>query len=167
LTSAGLQFGHNRRNLLTLEALHRVRSAVGSGQAWDSNVSVRRGTGTAADPVVVESLPFVDVRDTRQDGARTLSTYGACSQANEGGPEVLYRLDVSQTRTLRATVVSLGASDIDVHLLRGTPTAGACVTRHDKTITATLTPGTWYLSLDTYVSAGVERTGEYALVVLP
>jgi hypothetical protein len=74
---------------------------------------------------------------------------------------------VSQTRTLRATVVSLGTSDIDVHLLQGTPTAGACVSRHDKAITATLTPGTWYLSLDTYVSAGVERAGAYALVVLP
>jgi hypothetical protein len=167
LTSAGLQFGHNRRNLLTLEALHRAREAVVRGAAADQTASLRVGNGLAAAPVVVESIPFVDVRDTRRDGASTIDTYGACSTANEGGPEVLYRIDVTQTLAIRATVVSLGTADIDLHLLQGTPTASACVTRNDKTITATLTPGTWWLSLDTYVSAGAARPGEYALVVLP
>lgn len=167
LTPAGLQFGHNRRNLLTLEALRRARDALVHQTAPDTQVTRRRGAGTVADPVVVDALPFVDVRDTRTQGARAIATYGPCSMANEAGPEVLYRLDVTTTRTLRAAVVSLGAADLDVHLLRGSPAGSSCVSRHDKVLTAMLTPGTWYLSLDTFVSAGTERAGEYALVVLP
>ncbi|MCA3016353.1 MAG: SGNH/GDSL hydrolase family protein [Myxococcaceae bacterium] len=167
LTGAGLQFGHNRRNLLTLEALRRARDAVASGAVADVGGAVRRGTGTRADPIVVDSLPFVDVRDTRRDGARTIDTYGACSPANEGGPEVLYRLDVTQSRAVRAVVVSLGAADVDVHLLQGSATGAACVARNDKAVTATLTSGAWFLALDTFVSSGAERAGEYALVVLP
>ena len=68
--------------------------------------------------------------------------------------------------TVRATVVSLGTADLDVHLLRGSVAGSACVTRNDKTVTSSLMPGTYFLVVDTYVSAGTERSGEYALVVM-
>ncbi|MCU0702303.1 MAG: SGNH/GDSL hydrolase family protein [Myxococcaceae bacterium] len=167
LSSAGLQFGHNQRNLVTLEALRRTRDAVVSGVAADVSAAVRRGTGTALEPFLIDSVPFVDVRDTRRDGARGIDRYDACSAANEGGPEVLYRLDVTTTQTLRVVVVALGTADLDVHVLRGAVAASACVARNDKVLRVTVTPGTWYLSVDTYVSAGTERAGEYALLVFP
>lgn len=167
LTTQGLQYGHNVRNLLTLEALTRLRGAVLSSVAPDAAAPTRQGAGTSVDPFVVEALPFVDVRDTRTMGERRIASYSGCSTANEGGPEVLYRFEVTRPMTVRATVAMVGTTaDVDVHLLRGSPTGAACVTRHDKTFTAALTPGTYYFSLDTYVSAGRELPGEYALVVL-
>ncbi len=167
LTSQGLQYGHNVRNLLTLEALTRLRGAVLSNTAPDATATTRQGTGTLASPIVVDSLPFVDVRDTQTDGERRLANYPGCSTANEGGPEVLYRFEVTRPMNVRATVAMTNTTaDVDVHLLRGTATGAACVTRADKTITAALTPGTYFFALDTYVSSGRELPGEYALVVL-
>ena len=110
LTTAGLRYGHNVRNLLTLEALSRAWSAVTTQTAADATATLRTGNGTTADPLVVDTLPFVDVRDTRRDGARVLDTYSACSTANEGGAEVVYRLEVTRPMTVRATVVSLGTA---------------------------------------------------------
>jgi hypothetical protein len=166
LTMAGLQYGNNVRNLLTLEALSRVRPAVTAGLSTDATAPMLAGAGTASAPFQIPSLPFVDVRETARDGVRGVSTWSGCSTANEGGPEVVYRLEVTRAMTVRATVVSLGTSDIDVHLLRDAVTAASCVARNDKTVTFALTPGTWFLALDTFVSAGVERSGEYALVVM-
>ncbi|MBL8923515.1 MAG: SGNH/GDSL hydrolase family protein [Myxococcaceae bacterium] len=166
LTSAGLAYGNNVRNLLTLEALARARGAVTAGQSSDTAAPTLAGSGTAVEPLVIPSLPFVDVRDTARDGARGVATWSGCSTANEGGPEVVYRLEATRAQTVRATVVSLGASDIDVHLLRDTVTASSCVSRNDKTVTFAVTPGAWFLVLDTFVSSGVERAGEYALVVM-
>lgn len=166
LTAAGLRYGHNVRNLLTLEALSRSWGAVTLGTAADATATLRTGPGTAAAPLVVDSLPFADVRDTRRDGARGIDTYTGCSTANEGGAEVVYRLEVTRPMTVRATVVSLGTADLDVHLLRGSVSAAACVARNDKTVTSALMPGTYFIVVDTYVSAGTERSGEYALVVM-
>ncbi|MDP1916335.1 MAG: SGNH/GDSL hydrolase family protein [Myxococcales bacterium] len=166
LTTAGLRYGHNVRNLLTLEALSRTWSAVTTQTAADATATLRTGNGTTADPLVVDTLPFVDVRDTRRDGARVIDTYSACSTANEGGAEVVYRLEVTRPMSVRATVVSLGTADLDVHLLRGSVAGSACITRNDKTVTSALMPGTYFFVVDTYVSAGTERSGEYALVVM-
>jgi hypothetical protein len=166
LTPAGLRYGHNVRNLLTLEALSRSWSAVTMRTAADATATLRTASGSTADPLVVDTLPFVDVRDTRRDGARVIDTYSACSTANEGGPEVVYRLEVTRPMTVRATVVSLGTADLDVHLLRGAVSGAACVTRNDKTVTSALMPGTYFVVVDTYVSAGTERSGEYAVVVM-
>ncbi|MBM4776907.1 MAG: SGNH/GDSL hydrolase family protein [Archangiaceae bacterium] len=166
LTSAGLRYGHNVRNLVTLEGLARARNAVTQRTAPDTTATLRFGSGLSTDPLVIDTLPFVDVRDTQRDGARSIASYGACSTANEGGPEVIYRLDVNRSMTIRATVISLGTSDIDIHLLRGSVAAANCLNRNDKTITMALMPGTYFLSLDTFVSAGSEKSGEYALVVM-
>jgi len=166
LTPAGLRYGHNVRNLLTLEALSRSWSAVTVGTPSDATATLRTGAGTATEPLVVDALPFADVRDTRRDGARVIGTYPGCSTANEGGAEVVYRLEVTRPTTVRATVVSLGTADLDVHLLRGSVSGAACVARNDKTVTSALMPGTYFFVVDTYVSAGTERSGEYALVVM-
>jgi hypothetical protein len=63
-------------------------------------------------------------------------------------------------------VVSLRGADIDVHLLGPGADAASCLARDDKVVTRTLAAGTYFLSLDTYVAAGVVKSGEYLLVVL-
>ena len=167
LTAAGLDYGHNTRNLLTLEALARARGAVLGEPAPDASGPLRRGDGTLASPLVIDSLPFVDVRDTRVDGERRVDVYPGCaSTADESGPELWYRLELAQPATVRAFVVSREGVDVDVHLLSVPGDGQACLARNDKVVVRSLAAGTWWLALDTWVSGGVELRGEYLLAVL-
>ncbi len=167
LTAAGLGFGHNTRNLVTLEGLSRAWGAVESGAAPDATAPRIQGTGLPGDEVVISSLPFVDVRDTRVDGVARIDSYPGCAATqNESGREVLYRLELSQPTNVRVFVVSLGTSDVDVHLL-SEPTSGqSCVARNDKVIVRQLAAGTHWLSLDTYQSAAGMLPGEYLVGVI-
>ncbi len=167
LTTAGLPFGHNTRNLATLDALSRTWRAVSEGTAPDTIAPRISGTGKPGDEVVISSLPFVDVRDTRTDGVARINAYSGCaSAANESGREVLYRLELTQATNLRVFVVALGTADIDVHLLSDSTSGQSCLARADKVITRTLTAGTYWLSLDTYQASAGVLAGEYLVGVL-
>jgi len=167
LTAAGLDHGHNTRNLLTLEALARARGAVRGEPAPDATGPLRGGDGTLASPIVIDGLPFVDVRDTRVDGERRVDGYPGCaSTADESGPEVVYRLELAQPATVRAFVVSREGVDVDVHLLSAPGDGQACLARNDKVVVRALAAGTYWLALDTYVSGGVALRGEFLLAVL-
>lgn len=167
LTSSGLAYGHNRRNLLTLEALARAWNAVEGRPAPEPTSPRRPGTGVAGDAIVIDRLPFVDARDTRVDGAARINAYPGCSSAaNEGGREVLYRFEVTQPTTVRAFVVAVGGADIDLHLLSSPDSGQACLARHDKVLVKALAPGRYWLALDTFVASGVAQAGEYVLVVM-
>ncbi len=162
LNPAGLGFGHNVRNLHTLEGLSRAWNAVEGRTAPDATAPRIEGSGMPGDEVLIASLPFVDVRDTRTDGVARLDAYPGCaSTTNESGREVLYRLELSQPTNVRVFVVSLGRSDIDVHLMSDTNSGQACVVRHDKFFVRKLAAGTHYLSLDTYQSSEGALAGEY------
>jgi hypothetical protein len=166
-SAAGLQYAQNARNLLNLEALHRLRGVLQGGAAPDVAPVALSGTGTAENPFVVSSLPFVDSRDTRKEGANRLSTYPGCnSSADESGPEMYYQLDLAVPTNLRAYVISLGSSDLDIHLLGVGQTGSDCLERNHKVITRAGVQGRTYLSVDTYVSGGQALSGEYLLVVL-
>jgi hypothetical protein len=166
-TPAGLGFGHNVRNLATLEGLSRAWSAVSAGTVPDPTAPLRSGTGLPGAEIAITALPFVDFRDTRTDGLARLDSYPGCaSTANESGREVLYRLDLAQPTNVRIFVVSLGNADIDVHLLSDTASGQSCIARNDKVITRALPAGTSWLSLDTYQSTTGVLAGEYVLVVM-
>ena len=166
-TPAGLAFGHNTRNLVTLDGLSRAWNAVASGTAPDATAPRISGTGLPGDAVVIDSLPFVDVRDTRTDGVARIDSYPGCaSTANESGREVLYRLELSQPANVRVFVVSLGTSDIDVHLLSDPASGQSCLVRNDKTFVRSLTAGTYWLSLDTYQTGATPAAGEYLVGVI-
>lgn len=165
LTTAGLQYGHNRRNLVVLQALHRLRLGL-DGTASDASAPRLQGQGSVESPFRVPSLPFVHFGDTRTQGSNRLSSYPSCSPADESGPELYYRLELAKPTKLRALVVSLAGADLDVHLLQGAFSGSDCVTRADATLTAPSAMGPMLLSVDTYASGGVDRRGEYLLVVL-
>ncbi len=165
--AAGLQYGQNVRNALTLQVLARARGALLSTPAPDATAPHLAGSGTATDPFVIPSLPFSDVRDTRRDGANVISTYSGCAAAqDESGPELYYRLDLPAATNLRAFVISLGTGDIDVHLLGAGTGPGDCLARNDKVVTRAGATGTLHLALDTFVSGGVPQRGGYLLVVM-
>ena len=168
LTADGLRFGYNNRNLLTLEALHRVAEVTLRGRAApDADAPRLRGSGSHADPFIIPSLPFADARDTSAGGAHLFDRYACRPTADESGAEYLYRLTVTRPTNVRAMVITRGTTDVDLHLLDRTATAAGCVARDDRVLVTTLAPGTWTFSLDTFVSAGSARAGEYLLVVVP
>ncbi len=166
---AGLRYGFNQRNLLTLESLDRVRQAL-AGRAPDPDLAALhlQGDGTSRTPFVIGGLPFSDLRDTRAAGEDRIDRYPGCnSAADESGPELHYTITVTETTRVRAMVIVRGTTDIDLHLLRGPGFDGAaCVLRDDRILTATLAPGTHRFVLDTYATQGAARAGEYLFVLV-
>ncbi len=157
----GLTHGHNARNLLALRALDALRRTVVEGEdAPDAEATTASGAGTAEDPVEVRELPFAELRDTRTDGSASIDRYPGCdAEQDESGNELVYRLRVDQPIRIRIMAVGRRDTDVDVHLLRGEPTGEACVERADHELARELTPGVWYLSVDTF-TAGEPLAGE-------
>jgi hypothetical protein len=159
-TRAGLRWGYDVRNLLTLDALDRTRRAL-AADAPDDAAPSRAGTGTGDDPYRFDTVPFAHVADTTPATSR-VDHYDCDPGHDESGPEIVYRLELRSRTRLRARVVGRGDADVDLHILAD----GACVARGDKTVTTTVGPGPVDIAVDTYVDhAGVVHAGEYLLVV--
>jgi GDSL-like Lipase/Acylhydrolase family len=166
LTTEGLDYGYNVRNWITLTGLDRTRrAAIADEGPLDDDAPRLEGEGTIATPFVALGNPFVDVRDTNDAISDGLDTYG-CSTADESGPEFVYRLSVTESVRLRAVVLDRGDVDIDIHLLGDTVSEASCLTRGDTIVEQDLSPGTYHLVLDTYVSGGQALGGEYLLAVM-
>lgn len=168
-TAEGLDYNYNIRNLLTLEMLHDVRRvAIDREDATDEPTAGHTGSGAANDPYLVDALPFTHTGDTSTSAHTRIDSYPACDTGqDEAGPELYYRLDISETTPIRILVLDRGDVDVDIHLLSGSPDASRCIDRDHRIIERTLDPGTYYLSIDSYVSSGSEvHSGAYSLIVL-
>lgn len=127
----------------------------GSGDAGDAPVDTAAGpAGTWAAPYLVAALPFAATGDTRTSTETRAHRYDCAPQLDEGGAEIVYRLDLA-TPTIVAIAVTATTpgADLDVHVLRA-PAAGAdatgCVTRDDRAVVADLAAGSWWIAIDTY-----------------
>jgi hypothetical protein len=164
LTTEGLTEGQNWRNLLTLQALDRVKRFVLEKSAPEARPPALLGKGTWAAPYVVDDLPFVD-HGTTVGGADVANVY-ACSSADEGGPEVVYEITLTAPARLRARVLTDDGVDLDLHWLSGA-TASTCVSRADKVLDVDVTKaGTYRLVVDSYVTGGSVKAGGYRLTLL-
>ncbi|HJL17736.1 MAG TPA: SGNH/GDSL hydrolase family protein [Sandaracinaceae bacterium LLY-WYZ-13_1] len=165
----GLRHGHNRRNLLALRGLDRLRRTVVEGEdAPDPAADEPDGRGTAEAPWTLRTLPFADFRDTSEAGSSRIDAYGGCdAEQDESGRELVYRLRITEPTTIRAMAVGRRDTDVDVHLLRGSASGRACVARDDHEVVHTLSPGTWYVSVDTFVAEGEARAGEVLVLIAP
>ena len=74
---------------------------------------------------------------------------------------MLYRFTVASEGVLHATVSDDSGIDIDLHVMTATDGTG-CLARDDSEVEVTLTPGEYWLSLDTYVGSR-EFPGPYLL----
>lgn len=165
-TTAGLGYGYNQRNLLVIAALDRARRVVAGEPAPDASAARLEGAGTIAAPFVARSFPFTDLRSTATEGTSGWPSYPACSAADEGGPEVLYRVEVPRAGRLRAFVFDRGTVDVDVHVLSAADPA-ACLARNDVEAAIDAAPGTYWVAVDSYVDgSGAARSGEFLLVIL-
>ena len=164
-SDAALQYGQNQRNLLTLTALDRVHRFILEPTASPEPAPPSlAGKGVWLDPLVVDSIPFVDDRDTKVDGIDQADSY-SCGTQDESGPEVVYRVDLAAPTKLRIRVLSDEGADLDVYWLDG-PAASSCVARADKVLEVDATAGSHRLVVDSFVSGGVVKSGGYRLTVL-
>jgi lysophospholipase L1-like esterase len=137
LTAAGLQYGYNLRNLVSLEAVTRARTAAG-GTTLDASLSRPAGTGTSADPYLVTPT-FVDLNDDRDH-------------------PMVYELSVSASASVHALVVDRDGTNVDVHILQ----AGTQRASGDHEATASVGAGTVRVVVDTPSGAS---PGEFLVVV--
>jgi len=168
--SEGLKHGYNQRNMLSLDALHRIKTSLldGKMEFIEEDVEVLSGQGTAEAPYVIPSLPFSDLRDTSQVGQTRIDTYPGCSATqNESGPEVYYRLELAEKTKLRAMVFDRNEVDVDVHLLSEDLSGESCIQRAHHWVEGEFERGVYHFSLDTFVNdSAVALGGEYLFVVV-
>lgn len=170
LTSTGLMYGQNMRNLLSLQALDRLRATLLDGQPAPTAQAplTLSGLGTHEQPYIIPGLPFTDARDTRSQGVSMLDRYTGCSaNQDESGPEIVYELKLDAPTKLRAMAFDQGSVDIDLHILDDSLSPAGCLVRDNQDISITLDPGIYYIVLDTYVSSGgVPKPGPYLFTLL-
>ena len=165
LSAEALQDGSNARNSVSAEALARLHAVlVEDGAPPDGAGPPLVGSGTHADPWVVDALPFTHSANTLFADERVLSTYTGCaSDSDESGPEHVYRLDLAEAATVRLNVHDRGETDVDLHVLSALD-EGACVARDHREIEVALGAGTHFVVVDTFVSSR-ELAGEYLLTL--
>ncbi len=171
-TASGLKYGVNTRNLYSMEMLNNAWNAYTSGNAPDKVIEPFKGSGTAADPYIITSLPFTHSANTKNTGKNVISTYSGCAAGvNEYGPEVYYKLELSSKKRIRTFVVSerltytypYDEADLDIHILRGSASSNSCIKRDDIMIHGSLAKGTYYFVIDTFGTSSNESAnrGKY------
>ncbi len=165
----GLEFNYNVRNLLTLQTVDLVkRTAVDGDTAPDGPTIGYAGSGAATEPFIVDGLPFTHSANTATSPHSRIDGYPACdSGQDETGPELYYRLDIAETTPVRIMVLDRDGVDVDIHLMTDNPNAADCVARDHRIIERTLAPGTYFISVDSFVNgSGTVLSGAYSLVVV-
>jgi murein DD-endopeptidase MepM/ murein hydrolase activator NlpD len=140
-------------------------NGVNVGYLKQRGFSGSAGTGTKANPYRINANPYVVDHTTVGAPSEWNSYSPAGSGISEGGPENLYRFDLLTTSSVSVEVQHSGypTLDVDVHLLSA-PSNTACLQRADWSFTAaSLPPGTYYISVDTYQNAS--RATNYRLIV--
>jgi hypothetical protein len=165
LSTEGLRYGQNLRNLLTIRMLDRLRSLILEGEGSPAPGQMGpAGQGTAADPFQAGQAPFSLLASTKEAGSSQLSSYAGCdAEQNEGGPEQVHRFKVVEPGTVRVAALYDRDVDVDVHLLGDDVGGAACIARGDRALRAEVTPGTYHVVVDTF--EGAKHAGEYLLVV--
>jgi hypothetical protein len=152
---ASLGFGHNTRNLITLEALVRARAAVEGGTSADAEdgVAWMSGAGTKADPIVVPETPFADLRPL--SGSRETEVAGC---AGAPPPRYTYRVELPKGAVHFGL---FGVRDAKLHVRRAG--SSACVPVPDNEGVVPVEAG----EHEIIVSAPASSTGEILLSVTP
>ncbi len=148
---------------------------LNSGNSWSylsgytparyDNITDGVAAGTVSNPIVISSFPYESFDATAGVGSDQLDSYACAPDTDESGPERVYRVDVGQSGTLSATVTDDADTDVDIHLLSSTD-PDSCVVRDDVSFSWSVSPGSWYLTADTWCSGGgTEYPGGYFLHV--
>ena len=129
------------------------------------NITDTQSTNNCTNPIVINSFPYQDTRNTDDSDCRRFNYYSCAQSTNEKGAEYVYKFQVNISGELSASVSCGTGVDIDIHLLSDLD-ANKCIIRNDKSFKVRIGPGVYYLVADTFVgSSGVEYSGPYTLNV--
>lgn len=160
LDAASLHYGRNLRNLVTLDALARVKALlVDNAPAPDGVVARLPGLGSPAEPFRIPDLPYADMRSTAESTSAVLDGYAGSAVAVPG-PELVYRLVLNRTMNLRILALDKGAGLVRVHLLGAEASAAGCLAAADAMIVRELPGGTYHIAVDSRSTGG-----EFTLLV--
>ena len=120
------------------------------------------GEGTIGNPYLISGFPFQHYGNTAESPSSEFDYYNCAPDTPEPGPEVFYRLDLSEDGDLTLEVEDAFGIDVDLHLLSA-PDAASCLGRHDRRLTLRLEAGRYYIVADTW--SGDEYAGPYRLSV--
>jgi len=113
--------------------------------------------------VCVTSFPFHDERDTSTAGASALDVYSCKLDADESGPEIVYRVTVPSDGFLSVVVYDDDNTDIDVHIL-ASQDGNDCLDRGDAQAKFDVDKGDVWVVADTWVDgSGDPQSGPYAI----
>lgn len=122
------------------------------------------GTWDAPLPITVPGTAAGDTRTATETRART---YDCAAATDEGGAEVVYRLDLAAPTVVAFDLTGITpGGDVDVHVLRAAAAGAAatdCIARDDAAFVADLAAGTYWIAVDTYVAAGTPRPAAFTL----
>ncbi len=150
----GLTHGYNVRNLITLQALDRMRRLFALDEtSFDPGAPRMPGDGSTASPYVISQVPFGELRDLRTSAWRPTGSLSCTGAPAVSGPQNLYRLVLSRPTSLRVLVVDGGARGQRVSLLSG-PTLSTCLKSDQRLISTSLAAGTYYLSVNAPATNG-------------
>lgn len=164
LTPEGLTEGMNQRNLLTLQALDRLRRFVLDRAEAEPRPPAIAGSGTWTTPFAIDAVPFVDHASTT--GAVDEVDRYPCGAQDESGPEVVYQVNLAAPTKLRIRVFVDDGVDVDLHWLDGAA-ASTCTARADRLLDVDAAAGSHRIVVDTFVSGGAAKPGNFRLTVLP
>ncbi len=139
-------------------------------ELWDlleekfSSLPAEPAEGHRHNPIRIGPLPFHDERDTSEGPSQYFNYYSCDPGTPEYGREWVYVIDVCQAGTIEAAVPQYPDRDPDIALLSAT-TQEACLERVDNELAVDVTPGRYWLVVDTYVDTPVEMEGAYGLDV--
>jgi hypothetical protein len=135
----------------------------GSSGSGNAGMAGQGGSTTCPEHVIcVDTFPFQENQDTSQSTLNMLDSYNCQPNADESGPEIVYRVHVPKDGFLSAAVVDSSGVDIDVHILSAWD-ANTCLTRGDKHAKADVTAGDYWIIADTYVSQGTPQAGAFQM----
>jgi hypothetical protein len=126
-------------------------------------------TACEGDVICVDAFPFVDSRDSRS-GPRRLDAYSCAPSTREGGPELVYKVELPADGLLVASLSDLAPGvDVDVHILDDLDPA-ACRDRGHWNAAARLGAGTAWVVVDTWLPADADpaspaTAGPYTLTL--
>lgn len=133
---------------------------VGGGSAGGGGTAGGAGAPCPADVTCVESFPFTDERDTSAEGKSSFDAYACAPDADESGPEIVYRVSVPADGFLSAAVYEQQGVDVDVHIL-GSHDPDDCLDRGNYHARADVGAGERWVVVDTFAQAGKAQAGAF------
>lgn len=150
-------------------------SGGNGGEAGQANAGGFGGAGGTPqpdgswdNPFLINALPTIVEGTTIGAPSDEADSYFPCAlDTNMGGGEVVYRLNVMEEGWLSAQLDDVPGDevDVDIHLLAAA-SANGCITRNDSWLGAPVTPGEYWLVVDSWVNGSDEAMpGVYTLEV--